>query len=262
MQATQQSLLTIFTNLFILQVRPAIALGFAPFFGFQSILGLPRRVFFVVTAVITCPMLWPILAGRTLTQPEVILTVAHEAIIGMLLGFTAGIPFWAIESTGQIIDLQRGATSGSLFNPMFGSVTSPMGNLLLRFFISYFYATGGFLLFLGVLFTTYEYLPPVQTLPVWLPGSQAQLLSLMSEFFKYMLVYTAPFLLVFLLIDSGLGLMNRFVPSLNIFFFSMPIKSLMTYILVMVCLLELIYCIKDDIKGFTEMATYIRGMIR
>lgn len=262
MEATQQSLLTVFTNLFILQVRPAIALGFSPFFGFQAILGLPRRAFFVITAVITCPMLWPILAGRNLSQPELILTVIHEAVIGMLLGFTAGIPFWAMESAGQIIDLQRGTTSGSLFNPQFGSVTSPMGNLLLRFFTTYFYATGGFLLFLAALFTTYEYLPPVAALPVWQPGSQAIILSLMSDFFRHMLVYAAPFLLVFLLIDSGLGLMNRFVPSLNIFFFSMPIKSILTYVLALACLVELIACFRGELKDYTKLASFIRSLVK
>jgi len=29
----------------------------------------------------------------------------------------------------------------------------------------------------------------------------------------------------------GLGLMNRFVPQLNIFFFSMPVKSALTFFL-------------------------------
>jgi type III secretion protein T len=262
METPDPSLLPLLKNLFVLEVRPAMALGFSPFFGLQTIVGLPRRSFFVLVSVMSCFMLWPVLAGRDLTIPELIMMVAHEAIIGILLGFTSGIPFWVMESVGQVIDLQRGATSGSLFNPMLGSLTSPMGNLLLQFFTMYFYATGGFLLFLSALYTTYEYLPPVQTLPVWLPGSQTQILNLMSVFFKNMVVYAAPFLLVFLLIDSGLGLMNRFVPSLNMFFFSMPIKSILTYVLVLVCLLELIYCFRNDIKQVAGLASFIRELVK
>jgi type III secretion protein T len=262
MEATQQALLTVFTNLFILQVRPAIALGFSPFFGFQSVLGLPRRVFLVLTGVMTCPMLWPVMAGKNLSVPEIIITVAHEATIGMIIGFAAAIPFWAMESAGQIIDLQRGTTSGSLFNPQFGSVTSPMGNLLLRFFTTYFYATGGFLLFIGVLIASYEFLPPVPQLPVWQPGSQAHILKLLSIFFREMMLYSAPFLVIFLLVDSGLGLMNRFVPSLNVFFFSMPVKSLMAYVILCACLVELMECFRGQIKGYSGIVTFLREVVR
>jgi len=262
MEAVPESILSVFVNLFILQVRPSIALGFSPFFGFQSILGLPRRSFFVITALIACPMLWPTLEGKTFSQIQIVLMVLHEAIIGMVLGFASGIPFWAIESTGQIIDLQRGTTAGSLFNPQLGTVTSPLGNLLLRFFSAYFYATGGFLLFIGVLFASYEFLPLVPQLPVWRSGGEISILELMTLFFRLTMVYVCPFLVAFLLIDFGLGLMNRFVPSLNVFFFSLPVKSMLALILLALCLATLLEVFSRDILVSPMLKDFLKTVFR
>lgn len=262
MDAVPQSVLSVFTNLFILQVRPSIALGIAPFFGFQSILGLPRRSFFVITALISCPMLWPVLEGKSFSQIQIVLMVLHEAVIGMVLGFAAGIPFWAMESAGQIIDLQRGTTAGSIFNPQLGTVSSPMGNLTLRFFSTYFYATGGFLLFLGVLFASYEFLPLVPQLPGWRPGGEVTLMELMTLFFKLTMVYVAPFLVAFLLIDFGLGLMNRFVPNLNVFFFGLPIKSVLAFVLLIICLYSLIEVFRRDMISSPMLDGFLRTVFR
>ena len=262
MEAVPQSILSVFVNLFILQVRPSIALGFSPFFGFQSILGLPRRSFFIITALIACPMLWPTLEGKTFSQIQIVLMVLHEAIIGMVLGFASGIPFWAIESTGQIIDLQRGTTAGSIFNPQLGTVTSPLGNLMLRFFSAYFYATGGFLLFIGVLFASYEFLPLVPQIPTWHAGGGTSILELMTLFFRLTMVYVCPFLVAFLIIDFGLGLMNRFVPSLNVFFFSLPVKSMLALILMALCLVTLLEVFRRDMLVSPILKDFLQTVFR
>jgi hypothetical protein len=44
-----------------------------------------------------------------------------------------------LRSAGELIDLQRGATAASVFNPFFGAVTSPTANLLMRFCAAIFF---------------------------------------------------------------------------------------------------------------------------
>jgi type III secretion protein T len=63
-------------------------------------------------------------------------------------------------------------------------------------------------------------------------------------------LFGAPFLIVFLLIDVGLGLMNRFVPQLNIFFFSMPVKSGVTFFLLIFYTTTLVWIL--DANMFTQ----------
>ncbi len=70
--------------------------------------------------------------------------IAKEVLLGLLIGFVAAIPFWAIEASGFLIDNQRGAAMGSLFNPSLGSQTSPTGLLLTQTLITLFFASSAF----------------------------------------------------------------------------------------------------------------------
>jgi succinate dehydrogenase cytochrome b556 subunit len=60
-----------------------------------------------------------------------ILLLGKEAIIGLVLGYVAAIPFWTMEAIGFVVDNQRGASMAATVNPMTGHDTSPLGMLVL-----------------------------------------------------------------------------------------------------------------------------------
>jgi len=91
--------------------------------------------------------------------------IAKEVLLGLLIGFVAAIPFWAIEASGFLIDNQRGAAMGSLFNPSLGSQTSPTGLLLTQTLITLFFASGAFLALLAALFQSYISWPVAHFFP-------------------------------------------------------------------------------------------------
>jgi type III secretion protein T len=180
---------------------------------------------------------------------EVVALCFKEVLLGLLLAIPAAVLFWAITSAGELIDLQRGATSASVFNPFFGAVTSPTANLLMRFSATIFFVTGGFLAFLSAVLTSFEIYPINQLLPAFNETAGLSIARLMGEYFAMSVLYASPFLIVFLLIDVGLGLMNRFVPQLNIFFFSMPVKSGATFFLLIFYTSTVVWLL--DSKMFT-----------
>ena len=89
-----------------------------------------------------------------------------------------------------------------------------------------FFASGAFLAFLNIFYTTFIAWPPTEFLPALLSSNtaifSAQSLNWMME---QTVLVCAPFILVALLCDIALGLINRFAPQLNVFILSMPIKS-------------------------------------
>jgi len=216
-------------SLFLATARLGTALMVGPFFGGPA--GIARRGFVIVSMGIALPLLMPqaILIPQSLVETTAL--CLKEILLGLLLAIPAAVLFWAIASAGELIDLQRGATAASVFNPFFGAVTSPTANLLMRFSAAIFFVTGGFLAFLSAVLTSFEIYPINQLLPGFAPSAGASIALLMGEYFAMSVLFGAPFLIVFLLIDVGLGLMNRFVPQLNIFFFSMPVKSGATFFL-------------------------------
>ncbi len=235
-------------SLFLATARLGTALMVVPFFGGPT--GIARRGFLIVSMGIALPLLMP----QAMAIPTSLLTTTalcvKEVVLGLLLAIPAAVLFWAIASAGELIDLQRGATAASVFNPFFGAVTSPTANLLMRFSAAIFFVTGGFLAFLSAVLTSFEVFPINQLLPSFSASAASSIALLMGEYFAMSVLFGAPFLIVFLLIDIGLGLMNRFVPQLNIFFFSMPVKSGATFFLLIFYTTTLVWIL--DANMFTQ----------
>ena len=159
-----------------------------------------------------------------------------EVLLGLLIGFVATIPFWAMEATGFIIDNQRGAALASTFNPSLGSQTSPTGLLLTQTLITLFFSGGAFLALVGSLFRSYASWPVSSFFPQL--GSQwvAFFYAQFSQMLMLCALFAAPLLIAMFLAEFGLALVSRFAPSLNVFILAMPIKSLVVSLLLVLYL--------------------------
>lgn len=218
--------------------RMVAAFTIVPFFGAGFSLGIPRRGFILSSIFVLVPMLLPTTdVPDQLPSPLLLCAlILKEIFIGLLFGFSSSIGFWAMQAIGEYVDLQRGATAGAYFNPLLGGLSSPIGNLMLRLAIMLFLAAGGFMLFLAALLTSFEVYPLWHLLPELKMLRATAIPELASQLFELSILYSAPLLVLFLLIDIGLGFMNRFVPTLNVFFFSLPVKSVVGLLLVTIYL--------------------------
>jgi type III secretion protein T len=60
----------------------------------------------------------------------------------------------------------------------------------------------------------------------------------------------------------GLGLMNRFVPQLNIFFFSMPVKSALTFLLLIFYITTIVWGMDRDMFTEDSLLGFVKGLFR
>ncbi|MFC4275309.1 type III secretion system export apparatus subunit SctT [Achromobacter aloeverae] len=188
---------------------------------------LPGRLRVTLTAVLgafVVPLMM-VQAPEKFNMALLMVILLKEVFIGLCLGYALAVPFWIFESIGTFIDNQRGAGIASIFNPELGSETTPLGTFLGRAYAVLFFTTGGWTLFLAVLYDSYLLWNPwhwypalrLDALPLWL-GQVDTLLRLM-------VLYSGPAIIVMLLAEAGLGLASRFTPQLQVFFLAMPIKS-------------------------------------
>ncbi|ACY83727.1 type III secretion system export apparatus subunit SctT [Edwardsiella piscicida] len=158
-----------------------------------------------------------------------------ELVLGLLLGFSAALPLWALNMAGFIIDTMRGASIAVLFNPLLGEQSSPMGVLFSQLVGVLFIVGGGFHALLAALFSSYGDLPPGQYW-LWGRGFIPLLMHLWHLLYTLALSFSMPAMVMMVLVDLALGFINRSVQQLNVFTLSMPIKSAMVLLMLIISL--------------------------
>ena len=152
-----------------------------------------------------------------------------EALVGLLIGFFAAIPFWVAENVGNFIDNQRGATMGEVYSPLSGTQVSTTGIFFTQVVSTIFFTSGAVFLLLGALYKSYAVWPvfPADAggFIAFAPHAPVQMLGALDGMLKTTVVISAPVIIVMFLATVGLGFVNRTAPQLNVFFLSMPIKS-------------------------------------
>src|SRR6185312_4854738 len=109
--------------------------------------------------------------------------------------------------------------------------SSPLGQLMTSLAITLLVTTGGLQVLASLLFESFR-LWPLQSL---FPSTQ-QLATVagssVQSFAELVVRLAAPVVLLLALVDIGFGLLNRVVPQLNVFFFSMPIKGALATLMI------------------------------
>ncbi|MDY6010494.1 MAG: type III secretion system export apparatus subunit SctT [Duodenibacillus sp.] len=203
----------------------------APFMG-NNVLNMTSRSALVAALylVLHVPLLEAVAPLMPLTGHLVTFLglLAKEIFLGFVLGWLAGLMFWAIESAGFFIDNQRGAGQASETDPLSGSQSSPTGSMLFQSAAYVFFATGAFLSYLGLVYGTYLIWPAGEMLPSSFFANKEAVFffgGCVAKLALNMVLLAAPVVLACLFTDISLGLINRFASQLNVYILAMPIKS-------------------------------------
>lgn len=176
-------------------------------------------------ATLLYPVVQAQMPGQFFGHLEILLIVLKEAFIGLILGYMLSLFFWAAQSIGFFIDTQRGATMAGSLLPQFGGQVSPLGGFFSQALVVIFFLSGGMGMFLSTIYQSYQFWPVFSFYPRLdsraVPFFLAQLDFLMS----LIVFLSAPIVLAMFLLDLVMGVISRFVPSLNVFFLAMPVKS-------------------------------------
>ncbi|WP_246029033.1 type III secretion system export apparatus subunit SctT [Parashewanella tropica] len=171
------------------------------------------------------------------TYLELVGLYIEEFAIGLMIGFCAAVPFWAIDMAGFLIDTMRGSSLSTVLNPLLGVESSVYGVIFAQVLSVLFLASGGLNFLLSAMYESYLVLPPGS--PLYLNGN----IPLFDFFLKewrlmnaLFMGFAMPAMVIMMLTDTAFGLVNRSAQQLNVFFLSMPVKSVMV-------LLVMIYCI-------------------
>ncbi|MEN3031924.1 type III secretion system export apparatus subunit SctT [Chromobacterium amazonense] len=219
----------------VAMMRPLGAMLLLPLFG-SSMLGgtLTRNALALMATLPILPLLSPLALPDPMQAPAAYaLILASELALGLMLGFSAAIPFWALDMAGFVLDTMRGASMAGVFNPLMGGQSSPLGGLFSQMAAVLFMALGGFHAFLSTLYASYHTLPPGLGWH-WAGQFIPMLWREWHTLYTLTLGFAMPAMVMMVLIDLALGLINRSVQQLNVFTLSMPIKSAATLLMLII----------------------------
>ncbi|MBL4907995.1 MAG: flagellar type III secretion system protein FliR [Sneathiella sp.] len=150
------------------------------------------------------------------------LLLLGETVIGLLIGGALRFAVSSLHVAGTIIAQQSGLAAAQFFDPSQmtqGAVTSSFLTLM---GLTMIFVTDLHHLFLQGTFTSYTLFPVGQLPPL---GDISMLVSdLVAGSFTLGFQISAPFLVYGLTFYLGVGLINRLMPQVQIFFVAMPLQ--------------------------------------
>lgn len=223
------------------------ACSVTPLLGSSAVPMMARVTFTLSMAIFLYPLHSAVLTAEPLGPMLWAAILIKEILIGFCLGFVCSAFIWVMEAIGAVLDTIIGNNNLFLFNPMLNQESGPFSIMLGQVGAILFIAFGGFILMMQTLFTSFVSWPVFSFFPVFSESGRIFLLQRSAEIIATALQLAMPTLTVLLLLDLGLGLLNRSASQLNAYTLSMPLKAIVSTLFVGLTLIFI-----GDSKGFLQ----------
>ncbi|QHE52205.1 flagellar biosynthetic protein FliR [Pontibacillus sp. HMF3514] len=163
------------------------------------------------------------------------LLIIKEALVGLMVGFIAYLLISAIQVAGGFIDFQMGFAIANVIDPQTGAQSPLIGQYLYTFTLLFLLAVNGHHLLIDGVFYSYEVIPMEQ---LYVPFSNPDMMDYVLQTFNKMFVIAfqmaIPIVGCLFLVDVALGIIARTVPQLNVFVVGLPLKILVSFIVIFI----------------------------
>ncbi len=183
--------------------------------------GMPRK-FRALLAVMFGAAVYPGLPSSAQTNLDITLAglvplILSETLIGMIMGFIAGLPLISLDMAGTIMGHQMGMGLGRVYNPDLGGDSDSLGQILMYTGLAGFVAMNGVdAVFLALMYT-------FGRVPIGSFGGGGAggvpldaIVGVLTSGTELGLRIAAPILCIIFLLIIALGLIGKTMPQINI----------------------------------------------
>jgi type III secretion protein T len=237
----------------------------APIFTRLGPTGIIRGAIALALALPMLPFIADVLKAEHFTPITFAALTLKEGAVGVVIGLVLGVPFWAAESAGSILDYQRGSNAASLLDPLQEVVEGITGTLFGLTMVALYYTSGGLSLTLGTVYDSYKLWPPGHFLPMFGADAPSIFLSLLDRIVTMGVLLVSPLMVCLLLSDLLIGLLSRAAPNFNLFALSLSTKNLVFAALLAIYCVFMISYMGDNLGSLLQAGSElerIRGMPR
>ena len=222
----------VFPLFLLILVRMTSFFFTAPLFSYKTIPARFKLSFAIIFSfIITMTMQDKIIEWNA----DYSLLLLKEVLVGLSIGFVAGILFYAIQLAGAFIDLQIGFAVANLINPESGTSTPLTGQFLYIIMMVFMFTINAHYMILNGIYYSFQ-LVPVDTLSIGLTHSSTTeyVVHLTVTMFAIALQMALPIIGCLFLVDVAVGIIARTVPQLNVFVVGLPLKIGVSLIILVV----------------------------
>lgn len=157
-----------------------------------------------------------------------LVAIGGELLIGVAIGWTAGLVFVGVELGAYHIAAQMGLSLGEMFNPLSPSAPGIMRQFFGLLAIVVFLGIGGHREVISAVLNTFSAVPLVGMAPS--PGVFEAMISLVGVSFVLAMKVAAPVLVTLLLAGVAMGMLQRSLPQFHILSVAIPVRAILTLV--------------------------------
>ncbi|WCM93800.1 flagellar biosynthetic protein FliR [Acidovorax sp. NCPPB 2350] len=231
--------------------RVMALLSAAPVIGENMVPVTVRILLSLVMAVILLPVAQPAVAVDPFSIAGMV-TTAEQALIGLILGLAFHLVIAAFMVLGYLVSAQMGLAMAIMNDPMNGTSSDVISGLIFILVALVFFAVDGHLVVAGVAGASFR---------AWPVGSGIASLTLQAVphavawVFSAALLLATPVIFSTLVVQIGMGLLNRVAPSFNLFSLGFSLVTLLG-------LLVLAQVVRSVPEHYVRMSARVLEMIR
>jgi flagellar biosynthetic protein FliR len=192
----------------------------------------------------------------------IVLSLIFEIAIGFTIGFICNVIFIAVQSAGEIIDLQMGLSVATALDPVFGSVISVIGRLAFFLALIIFITADGHHLILSAFHQSFTALPVGKLANFASPGMAQQVIDLGSTLWLTAIKLAAPAILLIFISDFTFGIVSRVAPQVNVFMLGFQVKPSLGLIGILLSLPFIIKYINRLIEFMAEQLILLANTVK
>lgn len=165
-----------------------------------------------------------------------IFLLLKEIVVGLLIGLIAYIILSAVQIAGGFIDFQMGFAIANVIDPQTGAQSPLIGQYFYIIALLFLLSVDGHHLLIDGIYYSYQYIPVDAFVP-FNNGSMSEfIIDTFNNMFLIAFQIAIPIVGCLFLVDVALGIIARAVPQLNVFVVGLPIKILVSFIVLTIFL--------------------------
>jgi len=159
---------------------------------------------------------------------DLLVAIGGEALIGLAIGYAASLVFVGVELGAYHVAAQMGLSLGEMFNPVSPSAPGAMRQFFCLLAIVVFLGIGGHRAMISAVLKTFGAVPLAGSVPT--VGIFETMIALVAVTFAMALKVAAPVLVALLLAAVAMGLLQRSLPQCHILSVALPVRAVLTLI--------------------------------